>query len=149
MTTQWKRPESVLVIVAIRMGEVLLMERVKPVGFWQSVTGSLEWGESAQHAARRELFEETGIATEPEDCHRQHQFLIVPPGRERYAPEVRENLEYVFRVILPERTDIKLNPSEHSRSIWLSCREAISVVSSWTNREALQYCVPHCQYNKR
>ena len=42
-------------------GEFLLLERRKPPGFWQSVTGSLEWGETADAAARRELIEETGI----------------------------------------------------------------------------------------
>ena len=33
----------------------------RPPGFWQSVTGSLEWGEFADAAARREVIEETGI----------------------------------------------------------------------------------------
>ena len=58
-----KRPESVLVLVCTRAGEILLLERSRPRGFWQSVTGSLEWGETAADAAARELFEETGMET--------------------------------------------------------------------------------------
>jgi ADP-ribose pyrophosphatase YjhB (NUDIX family) len=34
-------------------GEFLLLERRRPPGFWQSVTGSLEWDEHADAAARR------------------------------------------------------------------------------------------------
>ena len=57
----FRRPESVLIVIYTTGGEFLLMERRKPPGFWQSVTGSLEWGETADEAARRELIEETGI----------------------------------------------------------------------------------------
>jgi len=56
-----KRPESVLVVVYTRAGEVLMLRRTSPRGFWQSVTGSLEWGELPAHAAARELYEETGL----------------------------------------------------------------------------------------
>ncbi len=43
----FRRPESVLIVIHTDGGEFLLMERRRPPGFWQSVTGSLEWGESA------------------------------------------------------------------------------------------------------
>ena len=56
---RYKRPQSVLVLVYTAAGQVLLLRRIRPRGFWQSVTGSLRWGESRQRAARRELFEET------------------------------------------------------------------------------------------
>ena len=49
----WKRPESVLVVVYTVAGEFLLMERAQPVGFWQSVTGSLRWDVQPAAAARR------------------------------------------------------------------------------------------------
>ncbi|HUH00249.1 MAG TPA: NUDIX domain-containing protein, partial [Gammaproteobacteria bacterium] len=57
-----KRPISVLVVVHTRSGEVLLLERIQPPGWWQSVTGSLEAGETPWDAAVRELHEETGMA---------------------------------------------------------------------------------------
>ncbi|MGW8310783.1 MAG: NUDIX domain-containing protein, partial [Thiogranum sp.] len=43
----YKRPESVLVVIYTASGEVLMLERQQPAGYWQSVTGSLEWGEDA------------------------------------------------------------------------------------------------------
>src|ERR1700724_588462 len=57
----FRRPESVLIVIYTDGGEFLLLERRRPPGFWQSVTGSLEWGEFADSAARREVIEETGI----------------------------------------------------------------------------------------
>ena len=50
MTTdrRFKRPESVLVVIYTRSRECLLLERTQPSGFWQSVTGSLRWGETAR-----------------------------------------------------------------------------------------------------
>ena len=58
---QFRRPESVLIVIHTEGGEFLLLERLRPPGFWQSVTGSMEWGEPADTAARREVIEETGI----------------------------------------------------------------------------------------
>ena len=60
-TTQYKRPESVLVVIYTISGEVLLLERRQPAGFWQSVTGSLAWDEAPREAAIREVSEETGL----------------------------------------------------------------------------------------
>jgi len=47
----FRRPESVLIVIYTEGGEFLLLERRRPPGFWQSVTGSLEWGEFADAAA--------------------------------------------------------------------------------------------------
>ncbi|MDE2090244.1 MAG: NUDIX domain-containing protein, partial [Gammaproteobacteria bacterium] len=48
---RYKRPVSVLVVVHTRAGEVLLLERRVPPGYWQSVTGSLRWNEAPAAAA--------------------------------------------------------------------------------------------------
>ena len=134
----YKRPESVLVLVCTRDAEVLLLRRVEPADFWQSVTGSLRWGESAPEAARRELQEETGLAPEAiEDCARTNRFPIHPAWRARYAPAVQENIEHVFRVCLDGRPTIRLNPREHDAFEWLPAAEAAARVFSWTNRDAI------------
>ncbi|MCW9057391.1 MAG: dihydroneopterin triphosphate diphosphatase [Gammaproteobacteria bacterium] len=139
----FKRPESVLVLVYTRAGEVLLLERCHPAGYWQSVTGSLEWGEAAESAARRELEEETGlVAADLIDCHHSNRFPIHPAWRVRYASEVRFNTEYVFRLEYKERPDVRLHCAEHVRSLWLPRREAAEQVASATNREAILRFVP-------
>ena len=61
----FRRPESVLIVIYTVGGEFLLLERRRPPGFWQSVTGSLEWGETADDAARRELVEDRRHRTNP------------------------------------------------------------------------------------
>lgn len=139
----YKRPESVLVLICAPDGMTLLIERVQPAGFWQSVTGSLKPGESPRMAARRELWEETGFGADIPitDLQEQRRFAIVPPWSARYAPGTRFNLEHWFLARLPSRRIPRLNPSEHRRWRWLPVRQARERVFSWTNREALErYC---------
>ncbi|KRT55805.1 NUDIX domain-containing protein [endosymbiont of Ridgeia piscesae] len=85
---RFKRPESVLVVVYTTGGEFLLLRRRSPSAFWQSVTGSLRWGESPLQAARRELYEETGIMAGSllNDLRHTERFPIVPPWRSRIHP---------------------------------------------------------------
>ena len=57
-----KIPQSVLVVIYTPQREVLLIERAKQPGFWQSVTGSKDHlDESWTATAIREVQEETGI----------------------------------------------------------------------------------------
>ena len=136
----YKRPESVLVVVYTVADEVLVLLRRQPPDFWQSVTGSLRWDETDPlDAARRELREETGLGDEAEivACGVINRFPILPPWRHRYAPNITENVEHVFRVWLPERRPILLNPAEHGEYQWLPRAAAAAKVASWTNRDAI------------
>lgn len=142
--TPWKRPESVLVVVYARGGLVLLLRRLAPPDHWQSVTGSLEWHESAPKvAARRELLEETGIdGGRLIDTGVVNRYPILPPWRARYAPEAAENREYVFLLELAEPCPIRLCPEEHDAVVWLPRLAAAQQVFSYTNREAVLAFVP-------
>lgn len=67
MQTEYKIPESVLVVIYSDGLEVLLLERADRPGFWQSVTGSKDTvDESPRQVAMREVREETGIIVRPE-----------------------------------------------------------------------------------
>ena len=134
-----RRPESVLVVIYTPARECLLLERVRPKGFWQSVTGTLHWNETPAETAAREVREETGL--EPVglvDADERRSFPILPEWRERYAPEVSENLEHLWYMEVPATSDVILNAAEHSAFCWLALEEAIDTVASWTNREALE-----------
>ena len=55
----YKHPISVLVVIfAQDTGRVLMLQRRDDSDFWQSVTGSLEAGETPLQAARREVLED-------------------------------------------------------------------------------------------
>jgi dATP pyrophosphohydrolase len=136
----FKRPESVLVLVYTNRGEVLMLERREPAGFWQSVTGSLEWQESPRRAAERELFEETGLQAGNSlvDLRHTERFRIVSPWRTRYARKDRVNTEHWFALRLEGRRLIRLRPDEHRRYRWLPARQAARLAFSWTNRRAIE-----------
>ncbi len=140
MASHYKRPESVLVLVVTRQAEVLLLERLQPEGFWQSVTCSMAWDETEPlQTAQRELFEETGIkSTALVDCHKSHRLSILPQWRSQYAPKVEQNLEHIFTLELEDQCDIVLNPEEHRAWQWLTKDQAMATASSWTNRAAIR-----------
>jgi dATP pyrophosphohydrolase len=141
MTTdrRFKRPESVLVVIYTRSRECLLLERATPSGFWQSVTGSLLWGETPAECAAREVREETGLpAVGLRDAHRERVFPILPGFGHRYGPGVEDNLEHLWYLELPTIEPVRLAPREHVAFDWLPIDAAVARVASWTNREALE-----------
>lgn len=137
-----KLPVSVLVVVHTHALEVLLLERAARPGFWQSVTGSLERpDEPLEHAAIRELREETGIDA-PHSSLRCwnviYTFEIYPQWRHRFAAGTTHNAEHAFSLALPERTAVALAPAEHTASLWLPWPEAAAKCFSWSNRDAIR-----------
>jgi dATP pyrophosphohydrolase len=135
-----RRPESVLIVIYTSTDEFLLIERVKPPGFWQSVTGSLEWGELADDAARREVLEETGISDGSlRNLQWTQTYEISPSFGRIYAAGVTHNLEHAFALKLPRPCAVRLCPKEHARFRWLAAGDALAQVSSHTNRAVIEY----------
>jgi len=136
----WKRPVSVLVLIHTPDLQVLLLERAAHPGYWQSVTGSQEEGESLAATALREVEEETGIAAAPaalRDWREQRDFEIFAEWRHRYAPGVTHNTEHVFSLELPAPRPVRLAPDEHTAYLWLPWQAAAEKCFSWTNRDSI------------
>jgi dATP pyrophosphohydrolase len=142
----YKIPQSVLVVIHTPELDVLLIERAKQPGFWQSVTGSKDaLDEPWRETALREVAEETGIVVgsagiPPEalvDWQLENIYEIYPVWRARYAPGVTHNTERVFGLCVPRGTPVTLAPREHTQWAWLPWREAADRCFSPSNAEAI------------
>ena len=137
-----KLPVSTLVLVHTPDLRVLLLERADFPGYWQSVTGSQEPGESLAQTAIRELREETSIDAGAyggvSDWQLSNVYEIFPRWRHRYAPGTTQNTEHVFALEVPYTVPIVLNPREHLAHAWLPWQEAAAKCFSWSNRAAIE-----------
>ena len=136
-----KVPVSVLVVIYTADGQVLLMERADAPGFWQSVTGSQDAGETLEQTAIREVREETGLDAAqfeltPWDIETRYE--IYERWRHRYAPGVTHNVEHVFGLKLPVPLPVALAPREHLRYLWLPWQNAAERCFSPSNAEAIR-----------
>ncbi|MHB8825723.1 MAG: dihydroneopterin triphosphate diphosphatase [Thiobacillus sp.] len=139
--TAHKIPVSVLVVIHTADGQVLLMERADAPGFWQSVTGSQDAGETLEQTATREVREETGLdanAFELTPWAIETRYEIYGRWRHRYAPGVTHNIEHVFGLRLPAPQPVILAPLEHLRYLWLPWEEAAARCFSPSNAAAIR-----------
>ena len=138
----YKLPVSVLVVVYTAALDVLLLERARRPGYWQSVTGSLERpDEPLEAAAAREVLEETGIEASAGRLTRwnlANTFEIYLQWRHRFAPGITHNTEHVFGLELAGRAPVRVAPDEHTAFDWLPWREATQKCFSWSNRDAIR-----------
>lgn len=137
----FKIPVSVLVVIHTPELQVLLLERADAPGFWQSVTGSQDAGETLRETAIREVREETGLDAGQyllTDWNQENQFEIFERWRHRYAPGVTHNTEHVFGLLLPEPLPVTLSPREHLNQIWLPWAVAAEKCFSWSNAQAIR-----------
>ena len=136
-----KIPVSTLVVVHTRDLLVLLIERADAPGYWQSVTGSQESGETLAETATRELREETGIDAARyggvTDWNVANVYEIFPRWRHRYAAGVTQNTEHVFGLEVPAPVPVTLDPREHLQHVWLPWKAAAEKCFSWSNRDAI------------
>lgn len=136
-----KIPVSVLVVIHTADGQVLLMERADAPGFWQSVTGSQDEGETLEQTAIREVHEETGLDAGQFELTRwdlSTRYEIYERWRHRYAPGVTHNTEHVFGLKLPAPRPVILAPREHLRYLWLPWGEAAERCFSPSNAAAIR-----------
>ncbi|HLG16228.1 MAG TPA: dihydroneopterin triphosphate diphosphatase [Blastocatellia bacterium] len=137
----YKLPRSVQVVVFAeteRGREYLLLRRVVSLGgFWQTVTGSLEEGETHRRAAIRELREETGItAAEVDliDLGLTNTFEIAPHWRAKYSPGVTHNEEVCFALRVG-KCDVVIDTVEHDAYDWVEEGQALHMLY-WESTQA-------------
>ncbi len=141
MAKRYKIPVSVLVVIHTPDLQVLLLERADRPGFWQSVTGSQNEGETLVQTAQREVSEETGLDASRfglTDWAKQNEFEIYQRWRGRYAPGITHNTEHVFSLRVPHVMPVTLAAREHLRYEWLPWRPAADKVFSWSNADAIR-----------
>ena len=137
----YKTPISVLVVIHTPGLQVLLLERADHPGYWQSVTGSQDQGETLMQTAAREVAEETGLdATHYPlaDWNMQSQFEIYQEWRWRYPPGEAHNTEHVFGLLLPGSIPVTVAVREHLNFVWLPWQEAAEKVFSSSNATAIR-----------
>jgi 8-oxo-dGTP pyrophosphatase MutT (NUDIX family) len=108
-------------------------------GGWHPVTGSVDDDEPLLDAAKRETFEETGLAAPDSSwCNLLHSYIF--EGRWGKAEE------FSYGVILPEFPGkITLDPREHEVCEWVSITEAEQRVGFGNQKEALELFAVHLQ----
>lgn len=142
----YKIPVSVLVIIHTADLQVLLLERADHPGYWQSVTGSQNPGETLYQTALREVSEETGLNAAHyslTDWQMKNQYEIYEEWRWRYAPDTRFNTEHVFGLYLPDIMPIRITAREHLNHIWLPWQQAAEKVFSSSNADAIRHLPVH------
>jgi dATP pyrophosphohydrolase len=138
--TRYKQPVSVLVVIYTAALEVLLLERADHPGYWQSVTGSCEAGETLFETALREVREETGLDANLyvlSNWQSKNVYEIYPQWQYRYPPGITHNTEHVFGLQLSHPVEIQLAPREHLNYQWLAWQDAAAKVFSPSNRAAI------------
>lgn len=111
--------------------EALLLERIPEKGDFSSlVTGRMEPGETPIEAARRELWEETGLRQDVQPLDYVHAF-----GMGEGPQFVRE---HAFTTRAPVDATIRIDPTEHQGHRWVPIDRAIEEVPFRGLKRALE-----------
>ena len=139
---RFKQPRSVQVVIFAESNgerEYLLLKRVASHGgFWQSVTGSLEEGETHAEAAIREVSEETGIRPREQQLVELgviNVFEIAPQWRAKYAPGVTTNEEVCYALKV-DKCEVRIDPAEHEAHVWVNHEAARKMLYWESNKRA-------------
>ncbi|EIJ74223.1 dihydroneopterin triphosphate diphosphatase [Haemophilus haemolyticus] len=139
---QYKNNQSVLVVIYAKdTNRVLMLQRQDDPDFWQSVTGTIESGETPKNTVIRELWEEVRLeisenSTALFDCKESIEFEIFPHFRYKYAPNVTHCREHWFLLAMEQEFEPVL--SEHLAYQWVSPEQAIQMTKSSNNAEAIR-----------
>ena len=142
ISLKYKNNQSVLVVIYTKdTNRVLMLQRQDDPDFWQSVTGTIESGETPKNTAIRELWEEVRLEISENspalfDCKESIEFEIFPHFRYKYAPNVTHCREHWFLLAMEQEFEPVL--SEHLAYQWVSPEQAIQMTKSSNNAEAIR-----------
>ena len=142
ISLKYKNNQSVLVVIYTKdTNRVLMLQRQDDPDFWQSVTGTIESGETPKNTAIRELWEEVRLeisenSTALFDCKESIEFEIFLHFRYKYAPNVTHCREYWFLLAMEQEFEPVL--SEHLAYQWVFPEQAIQMTKSSNNAEVIR-----------
>jgi 8-oxo-dGTP pyrophosphatase MutT (NUDIX family) len=144
-TNNYRRPDKIIVYLYRRPEpdqiEYLLLQRA-PTGragpIWQTVVGNAQWGEQLIEAARREVFEETGLTRLQGIIAIGYAFSFdfIPPHQSDYAPDVKAICNTVFASEVVSARPVMLS-AEHIGHGWFPYPEALTRIHWIEEKEAL------------
>ena len=133
--------EVAIFVLRRRRTEVLACRRSEPLdGYWHTVAGGVEPGETFEEAALRELREETalsGVLAMPRTSYDYPLSEEPPHRRARYAPEVAAVHVECFVVDAPDDWEPQLD-WEHDEYRWCTPEEAVALLRWDDTSKALQ-----------
>ncbi len=111
------KPHVTVACIVQANGKFLVVEEtVNNQSLLNQPAGHLEADETLFQAARRELYEETGIHADPQHFLRMHQWI---------APDKTPFLRFLFAIDLPAPLETSPQDSDIERCLWLTAAEIL------------------------
>lgn len=112
------KPHVTVACMVQAQGKLLMVEEtINGKALWNQPAGHLEANETLVQAARRELWEETGIHAEPQSFIRLHQWI---------APDKTPFLRFLFAIDLPEPLPTEPHDSDIDCCHWLDAEQILT-----------------------
>ena len=112
------KPHVTVACVVHAQGKFLVVEEsINGKALWNQPAGHLEANETLLQAAKRELWEETGIHADPQHFIRMHQWI---------APDKTPFLRFLFAVELSETCATEPHDDDIDRCLWVTADEILN-----------------------
>ncbi|MHA0984659.1 NUDIX hydrolase [Kosakonia cowanii] len=115
------KPHVTVACVVHAQGKFLVVEEtIRDKVLWNQPAGHLEADETLVQAAKRELWEETGIDAAPQHFICMHQWI---------APDSTPFLRFLFAIELNEMCATEPHDSDIDRCLWVTAEEILTAAN--------------------